>query len=148
MPIPELSSQGFLPEGLYDCTLKEVIDRFGRFQTTDRRPQLADSLNRYYQEAQSAAIGKYLIINGSFVSSIDKPGDIDLLLVLKDDVNLTTEVPPFRYNARSRKYIKDNYGLDFYVGFDDDESVESIINLFQEVKYQPGIRKGILKVAL
>ena len=148
MPIPELSPQGFLPEGLHDCTIDEVIERFGRFQTSDRRPELAASLISYHQEASEASIGKCLIINGSFVTSVDKPGDVDLLLVLKDDVYLKMEVPPFQYNVRSRKYVKRNYKLDFYVGFEQDDSYASMVTLFQQVKHQPGHRKGVLKVAL
>ncbi len=37
MPIPPLDDLGFLPEGVHACSLDEVEERFGCFQTVDRR---------------------------------------------------------------------------------------------------------------
>jgi len=40
MPIPDLNEDGLLPEGIHEASLEEVRERFGRFQRTDRRPDL------------------------------------------------------------------------------------------------------------
>jgi predicted nucleotidyltransferase len=148
LPIPDLESTGFLPEGIHECTIEEISDRFGRFQTTDKRPTLNGGLVRYISELREAAIGKYLIVNGSYVTSKDSPSDIDVLLVLKDDVDLTNNLPPFRKNAISKKYINKYYKIDFHFGFENDVSAINILNNFLEVKYQPGKKKGILKILL
>ncbi|HET7631385.1 MAG TPA: hypothetical protein VFK16_03625 [Gemmatimonadaceae bacterium] len=148
MPIPDLSTDGLLPDGLHECTLDEVIERFGRFQDSDRRPSLGRELQQYVAEVRSAEVGKYLVVDGSFVTSKPSPSDIDLLLVLRDDVNLGEVVPPFRYNARSRTYIRKKYRFDFFPAFDGDGSADAVIRFFRQVKYRPGEVKGLLKVTL
>lgn len=148
MPIPELLPDGLLPDGVHECTLEELIDRFGRFQESDRRPKLARELATYFAELRSAGIGKYLIVDGSFVTGKPRPSDVDLLLVLKDDVDLAAPVPPFRYNARSRRYVRKHFPFDFAFGYDGDATSTEYLGLFREVKYQPGQVKGYLKVAL
>lgn len=148
MAIPDLQLNGFLPDGVHECTIEEITNRFGRFQNSDRRPILNQGLIRYLEELRQANIAKYLIVNGSFVTSKELPSDIDVLLVLKDDVDLTAEVPPYRYNARSRQYVQNHHRLDFHFGFEGDPSAVQILDHFQGVKYQPGQTKGILKIAL
>lgn len=148
MPIPDFEQDGFLPLGIHDCTIEEISERFGRFQSSDRRPSLNAGLINYITELRSANIGKYLIVNGSFVTTKEKPSDIDVLLVLKDDVDLTGNLPPFRKNAFSRKYINKYHKLDFHFGFDNDPSSTEILDYFLEVKYQPGKNKGILRINL
>ena len=148
MPIPDFNQEGFLPIGIHDCTIEEISTRFGRFQTTDQRPTLNEGLISYIIELRQANIGKYLIVNGSFVTSKDKPSDIDVLLVLKDDADLTGDLPPFRKNAFTRKYISKYYKLDFHFGFEGEDSATKILNNFLEVKYQPGKNKGILRINL
>jgi len=148
MPIPDLQSNGFLPEGIYDCTIAEITNKFGQFQSCDRRSTLNKELIDYFEELKQANIGKYLIVNGSYVTSKDRPSDIDVLLILKDDIDLSDNVPPYRYNACSRKYIQNHYKLDFHFGFENDPSSIEILKYFQGVKDQPCQRKGILRLIL
>lgn len=148
MPIPNFIEDGFLPEGIHSCSENEITERFGRFQTTDRRPTLNAGLINYIEELKKANIGKYLIVNGSFVTSKDSPGDIDVLLVLKDDIDLSGNLPPFIKNTASTKYINKYYKLDFHFGFEDEPHLMNIIENFKEVKHQPGKVKGILRVDL
>jgi len=148
LAIPGFEADGFLPVGIHVCTAEEISDRFGRFLTTDRRPSLNAGLIRYINELKEADIGKYLIVNGSYVTQKERPSDIDVLLVLKDDVDLTGDIPPFRKNAASRKYISKYHKLDFHFGFEDDPTYTNILQNFKEVKYQPGKHKGILRVDL
>jgi hypothetical protein len=61
MPIPELNTEGLLPEGIYDCTLDEIGARFGRFQTTDRRVQLFKKLRELVEEERQAGLAVELI---------------------------------------------------------------------------------------
>jgi hypothetical protein len=147
MPIPPLSIAGVLPDGLHECTLEEVLDQFARFQGSDRRPSLGRELQEYMAELRSAQVGKYLVVDGSFVTAKPAPSDIDLLLVLRDDVRLGDILPPFRYNARSKTYIRKKYRFDFFPAYDDGSAVE-MIAFFRQVKYRPGEVKGLLKVKL
>jgi hypothetical protein len=148
VPIPPLLTAGLLPDGIHECTVDEIVERFGAFQETDRRPRLAKGLRSYIEEVRSAGVGKYLVVDGSFVTAEPRPGDIDLLLVLRDDIDLAKPVPPFQYNARSKRYVRKNYGFDFFVGFENDQSSEQMLALFRDVKNRPGSVKGYLKVVL
>ena len=139
---------GFLPDGIHECTVEEIVERFGSFHGSDRRPRLAKALSEYFAELRSSAIGKYLIVDGSFVTGEPRPGDVDLLLVLRDDVDLGQPVPPFRYNPRSKRYIRKNYDFDFAFGFDGDETSTQYLALYRGIKGRPGNVKGFLKVVL
>lgn len=46
MAIPEFDEDGVLPEGVHDCTLDEVRERFCRFAGSDRRATLCRALLR------------------------------------------------------------------------------------------------------
>ncbi len=148
MPIPPLLDAGLLPDGIHECTVDEIIDRFGVFQESDQRPRLARELLAYVEEIRAAGVGKYLVVDGSFVTGKAHPEDVDLLLVLRDDVDLARPVPPFQYNPRSKRYVRKNYSFDFFAGFEDDASSEQMLALFRDVKYLPGEVKGYLKVVL
>ena len=148
MSIPPLLPEGWLPDGVHECTVEEIVDRFGRFQRSDRRLKLASQLVEYLKELRSAEIGRYLIVDGSFVTGRDEPGDIDLLLVLRDDVDLGEQVPPFRYNARSKRYIRKRFDFDFAFGWEGDPTATEYLLLYRKVKGHPGHVKGVLKVML
>ncbi len=149
MPIPQLDPDGFLPPGVHECTLDELKTLFCRFQGSDRRPRLCENLDKYVTELRAARVGKHLIVNGSFVTSADRPNDIDLLLVLNDGLQLNRDVPPFEYNARSGKFVKRNYGFDLYTVFEGDQSETSMLSYFAMViRGIPGRAKGYLKLVL
>lgn len=148
MPIPDLSDDDVLPVGVHECTLEEAVPRFGRFMESDRRPKLARQLAAYVDELREAKVGKYLIVDGSFVTGKTQPEDIDLLLVLRDDVDLDGPVPPFKYNVQSRSYLRRKYDFDFFFGFEHDDSATQMLSFFRRVKERPRLHKGMLKVVL
>lgn len=148
MPIPEFNSDGLLPEGIFTCSLEEIEQHFGRFRGTDRRPNLTVKLIEYMRELRAANIAKSIIINGSYITDIDQPNDIDVLLILKDDVNLSEPFPPYVKNTYNNTYIKKYFQLDFKVGFENHPSTDEIIALYSKVKGQPDKQKGLLKIIL
>lgn len=148
MPIPDFNADGLLPTGIFTCTLEEIEQHFGRFRGTDRRPNLTSKLTEYMRELRSANIAKSIIINGSYITDIDKPNDIDVLLILKDDIDLSQSFPPYIKNAFNNTYIKKYFNLDFKVGFENDITSSEIISLFSKVKGQPDKEKGLLKILL
>jgi hypothetical protein len=78
MPIPFLLD-GFLPPGVYDCTIDELESRFGRFQTRDVRCKLLVRLKSFLAAANACDFNSAVIVDGSFVTEKDEPNDIDLL---------------------------------------------------------------------
>ena len=115
MAIPELDAEGFLPEGVHPCTLDELRERFGKFQHSDRRIRLYEKLEKYIKELASTGFAKAIIVDGSFVTGVDEPSDIDLVLALAEDHNLEATVRPFEYNALSKRMVRKLYSFDLLV---------------------------------
>lgn len=148
MPIPDFSSDGLLPNSIHDCTMEEVESVFGRFRSTDRRINLTKKLKDYVSELQKSGIGVELIIDGSYVTQKDDPGDIDLILVLPEGYDYSPDVKPFEYNLLSNRAVKRVYGFDVFTVVKGTERCESRIDFFQQVRENPNIKKGLLRVSL
>ena len=79
MAIPELNDDGLLPEGLHECSLGEILERFGRFQQSDRRRRLGQRLQEFLGDVGSTGLAVAVVIDGSFVTGKPEPNDIDLV---------------------------------------------------------------------
>jgi hypothetical protein len=148
VPIPPLTDEGYLPAGLHDCTLEEVEDRFGRFQKSDRRIRLVEKLARYVEDVRKAGMALAVLIDGSFVTAKPDPGDIDLILVLRPGHNFAADLRPFEYNPLSKKRVRQNYRFDLLVAVEGSPEYEKYVALFQQVRDEPSLQKGLLRVAV
>jgi hypothetical protein len=147
MPIPALDERGLLPAGVHRCSLEEVQARFGQFQSTDRRVHLFQQLQRYVEQARSAAVVRAIVVDGSFVTSKVDPEDIDLMVVLPGDLP-GGELSPVVYNAISKRRIRKTYPFDAFVASDGTVEYQELVEFFAQVKAQPGVQKGLLRVEL
>jgi hypothetical protein len=77
--IPELDENGNLPRGIHRATLAEIDERFGR-STEVRRTEI-QSLHWLMDLAKRAGIER-LIVNGSFVTDVFEPNDVDCVLLM------------------------------------------------------------------
>lgn len=82
MPIPPFDDSGYLPPGLHRATIDEVARRFGT-ESELRRVQM-ESLRWMVDLANQAGISR-MVLNGSFVTDIMDPNDVDCVLLLADD---------------------------------------------------------------
>lgn len=112
MPIPSLDRDGFLPAGVHDCTLAELKARFGVFQNSDRRPKLFARLESFLTEARAARLVRSIIVDGSFVTARPDPNDIDLILVVARDHDVSADLSPAAYNVVSKKRVQTRFGFD------------------------------------
>ncbi len=87
MPLPELDSQGDLPEGIHRATLAEFLVRFGGGSIA--RQAATASLQRIHNLARGTGKLERFIIFGSYVTAKSEPNDVDIVLVMAND---------FRYN--------------------------------------------------
>ena len=58
-----------LPEGIHDCTMDEVAERFDSFQSSDRRPHLWVRLTEFIREAKACDFIEALVVDGHAVRS-------------------------------------------------------------------------------
>jgi Family of unknown function (DUF6932) len=77
--IPAFDEHGYLPPGLHPATLEEVETRFGRGSEL-RRVQM-ESLRWLVDVAPRAGVAR-LVINGSFVTEVPEPNDVDCALLI------------------------------------------------------------------
>ena len=148
MPIPNLNEQGLLPPGIYDCSVEEIGERFGTFQSTDHRPRLYEKLQAFLQQVRSINLANAVILNGSFVTGKADPNDIDLILVLPSSHDLRADLAPMAYNVLSRRRVSRRYGFDVLVARESTREYTEYTTDFQRVRGQPHLQKGMLRIRL
>ena len=77
--IPPFDEHGYLPPGVHTATLEEVEARFG--SGSELRRVQAESLRWLVDVARRAGVLR-LIINGSFVTDVLEPHDVDCVLLI------------------------------------------------------------------
>ena len=151
--IPELDD-GVLPEGVHACTLDEVVEAFGRFQKSDRRQRLTETLRRYIADVRTAEVAVAIVVDGSYVTGKEEPADIDLILVLRPDFDLNQDLRPAEYNVQSKRMVRKLYRLDVLPAIDGSETYDEHVAFFSQVRKddprQPTARdtKGMLRIDL
>jgi hypothetical protein len=77
--VPPFDESGCLPPGIHPATLDEIDARFGRLSEL-RRVQM-ESL-RWMVDLAARAGAERIILNGSFVTDIIEPNDVDCVLLV------------------------------------------------------------------
>lgn len=146
MPIPQLTSEGFLPPGIHDATLQELEDRFGRFQGSDKRPELFRSLAAFVREVRTWGNAEEILVDGSFVSAETRPSDIDLILVYRADFDFSAPVRPAEYNLLSRRRARRAYGFDVIPVLANSATRDQWIAYFSEDPRCGCTAKGLVRI--
>jgi len=146
--IAPFNENGWLLEGIYGCTLDEAAERFGKFQGSDRRPQLWVRFTEFMRELKACEFLEAVLVDGSFVSAKPDPNDIDLVLVVASAHDFSTDLPPVQYNLLAQQRVRRRFGFDIVVVKNSSDSLEQAVAFFQQVKQRPGVKKGILKIKL
>lgn len=76
--IPPFTDSGVLPPGLHAATFSEIAERFG--QSSELRRVQMESVRWMIDLAIRAGV-KRIILNGSFVTDIIEPDDVDCVLL-------------------------------------------------------------------
>jgi hypothetical protein len=80
--IPPFNESGYLPPGIHPATLDEINARFGRLSEL-RRAEM-ESIRWMVALAVRAGIQR-IILNGSFVTDIIEPNDVDCVLLAAEN---------------------------------------------------------------
>jgi len=97
--IPPFDDSGWLPPGVHPAKLEEIEARFGR-ESELRRVQM-ESVRWLVDLARRAGVQR-IVLNGSFISDIMEPNDVDCVLLIG---------PGFPIDAESEAEL--NAGLPF-----------------------------------
>ena len=109
--IPSLNKNGWSPEGVHDCTLQEAAERFGSFQSSDRRPELWTKFTEFIREAKACQWMEAVLVDGSYVTSKPDPSDIDLVLVVSAIHDFSADLAPAQYNLLAQRRVRKRLGL-------------------------------------
>ncbi len=144
-----------LLEGVHDASLEE-IDR--EFSLSTRRRTLFDNLKQYVALLKMTGWACQVLVDGSFVMpAVAEPDDIDILLVLPEDWDLTrTEFKPYEYNVLDKRHTKRAYKIEVYPVLPGSDPYRSFFELFTRIRIEwcrqfqlpEDARKGIVRVEL
>lgn len=148
MPIPTLNNDGFLPPGVFDCTLPELRERFGKFQGSDHRLRLFARLEELFEAMQRSGLFKALLVDGSFVTAKLAPNDIDLVAVLLLGHDFERDLPMSEYALVSRFMLRRRFGFDVLIAERGSPLHDAYVDFFSRVRDNPDMRKGLLRVNL
>jgi hypothetical protein len=148
MPIPSLNETGFLPPGVFDCTLAELRERFGGFQGSDHRTHLFGRLDELFLAAKRSRLFEALLVDGSFVTAKPAPNDIDLVAVLLPGHDFERDLPMSEYALVSRMMLRRRFGFDVVIAEQSSHLYKTYIEFFSRVRDIPDMRKGLLRLTL
>ena len=77
--IPEFNEHGYLPPGIHQALLEEIAKRFGE-ESELRRVQMQSV--RWLVDLSAKAGAERVILNGSFVTEVLEPNDVDCVLLI------------------------------------------------------------------
>ncbi len=93
MSLPTALPTGYLPPGVHQATLEEVVARFG--SATPRRQTLAARLQALLMLARATGKLRRVFVWGSFVTEKPFPGDLDVFLLMQAGFDQTfASLPP------------------------------------------------------
>jgi hypothetical protein len=132
--IPDLDEHGNLPPGIHRATMEEIEERFGK-STEVRRAEI-QSLHWLIDLAKRAGIER-LIVNGSFVTDVFEPNDVDCVLLM---------APSFPRDLRAAEEL--DTGLPYiHLQVVYQERFDYLVNRFFAADSR-GNRKGVIEVPL
>ena len=135
--IPEFNKYGNLLDGIYKVTLKEIKKKFG--SGTLQRKKLFSNLNSLTKLlSKNKNIVIRFIINGSFVTNVEFPNDIDCIIIF------SKKFPHDSLLIKLKKF-KAMHIFD-YTEYIDAFEYNGMINLFRHTR--DSRLKGILEVEL
>ncbi len=145
--IPDFLDTGYLPEGIHEATLVEVV---GKLQFSDKRKKLMSGLMTLIECCISCNVN-ILYLDGSFVSNKLNPVDYDACYdadcVDKKDV-LHRALESFLHSdsETQKRYFK---GEVYYAhSFSGRGNRQTVLDYFQVCKQDYLMKKGILKIVL
>jgi hypothetical protein len=145
MAIPEFTEIGLLPAGVHTCTLDELQERFdGGFAS--HRYKLFLRLRAYLQRVKGTGLVAWVAVDGSFVTTKEQPGDIDLVVVLHPSHDYAAVLSEEQSQVLSKKWVARHFEFDMFTAPEGSDELREWLEFFTQVKGRPGSTKGILKV--
>lgn len=144
--LPRLNENGYLPEGVWDCSLEELRAAFGVFRRSDQRSKLFSKLEEFIKEIGKTRWVKEIIVDGSFVTGKSEPNDIDVIIGLDSGFE-DAEISFWESRLLNKKFLSKKYGFDVFIEIVASKDFEEKLDFFQQIK-QSETRKGVARLIL
>ncbi|MCI0352552.1 MAG: hypothetical protein L0Z53_24295, partial [Acidobacteriales bacterium] len=72
--------------------------------------------------------------------------DIDLILVVPEDHDFSVDLSMAEYNVVSRRRVHRRYGFNLLVARSNSEEYRRYVSFFQQVRFEPEKKKGLLRI--
>ena len=141
--IPPLRPDGYLPEGLHRTSEADVTFRFG--STSPRRRRLALRLRRWV-DLSRRVFARRLLIDGSFVTALADPRDIDAVVLLPLDFQ--TQVDRGLEAALDLERMLLTRHPEEIFAAEDEADWNEWVEFFSRTREPDGRRKGLVEVEL
>lgn len=139
--IPEFRADGYLPEGLFRCTIAEATFRFGT--SSRRRRRLVARLRRWVELASAVGALRFMV-DGSFVTSKRNPEDVDAVILLPPDfIALVERCEPSAVELEEMVLTRQPEEL---FAAEDDADWNGWIDFFSRTREADGRRKGLVEI--
>jgi len=97
--IPDFNKHGNLPAGIYKESIDDIEKRFGL--NSKKRISLFKNFHNFLKLIIPFKTNiKQFILDGSFVTAKENPGDIDCIILIKNNTRFTPEIVDKLVNAK------------------------------------------------
>ncbi|MBU4602534.1 hypothetical protein KKA86_05495 [bacterium] len=138
--LPEFNKYGNLPAGVYKSSISCIENKFGT--SSEERISLFNDFRKFLKMLSPFKKNiKRLILDGSFVTSKESPGDIDCIMIINNNFRFIPEIVEELGNS------KELYNIHLFMFEEKNiESCRGMLNFFSKDKdLKP---KGIIEVIL
>jgi len=138
--IPEFNKYGNLPAGIYKSSITCIEKKFGT--NSEKRISLFKDFHNFLELITPFKTNiKHLILDGSFVTSKETPGDTDCIMLIKNNTSFPPEIVDKLVSS------KNLYNMDLFIREERNiEKYRKILNFFSKNRdLKP---KGIIEVIL
>ena len=146
--LPDFDSDGDLPPGIHTASVAEIKARFATFRTSDVRLRLLATLDRLLEMARVSGIVNRIVVGGSYVTANPEPNDIDVVILLSPEIELS-QLTPQQYNVARRTALRrvlKGADLDVIVARDGSSQAEKAVEFFQTNRDNKSV--GVVEVSL
>ena len=138
--LPEFNKYGNLPAGIYKSSITCIENKFGK-SSKERISLFKDFHNFIELIAPFKANIKHLILDGSFVTSKETPGDTDCIMLIKNNTSFPPETVA---NLVSSKKL---YNMDLFIR--EERNIEKYKNILYFFSKNRDLKsKGVIEVIL
>ncbi len=127
---------GLLPAGIHPATMDEIRRVFG--SSNDVRANLCDGLAEFIELARSFGLFEAIVIDGSFVTDVATPDDIDAVLILPGS-RLRTLMQRSDYERLDNAIVRERFRIDLFIDPDHD----GMSTFFQGLKVEDALQRGV-----